>query len=123
MSVTINARGTSVPSFAIGKSGTVITQAGTITPPAGNDLTIALGVDNTLSIATDGPGPSLITTSDNQDLHINPAIGGGQFLVLNANRWPIADGTFGQVLATNGSGVLGFITPTSGSGLIPINNI
>jgi hypothetical protein len=111
MSVTINAKGTSVSSFTVGKQGTTVTQGGTISPPTASDLIIDLDVNQNLVVDAGTSGPALITTTDNKDLHINPAIGGGQYLVLNATRWPVADGTPAQVLTTNGSGVLSFTTP------------
>lgn len=104
MSVTINAKGTSTSSFMIGKNGAIIGQDGTITPPPGGNVTLNLDPDAGLVLAA-GVGPSLITSTDNLDLHINPATGGGQYLVLCANRWPATDGTSGQVLTTNGSGI------------------
>jgi hypothetical protein len=131
MSVTINAKGTSVSTFTVGKSGTSITQAGAITPPAASDLTVNLSSNRNLIVDAGISGPSLITTTDSLDLHINPATGGGQYLVLCANRWPTADGTANQTLTTNGSGVLSFTTlnrigspslattATSGFGYIP----
>ena len=112
MSVTLNAKGTSVPNFTVGKNGTTIGQTGTITPPANSDLTIVLNTDKNLVISAAGIGPSLITTTDSKDLHINPAAGGGQYLLLNAVRFPTPDGTAGQVLSTNGAGVLAFSTPS-----------
>lgn len=111
MSVTINAKGTSVPTFMVGKAGLQLSQAGEISPPAGNDLTINLDEDKTLIVNAGIAGPALITTSNDQDLHINPAVGGGQYLVLVANRWPGADGTANQILKTNGSGVLSWYSP------------
>lgn len=108
MSVTINAKGTSVPSFAIGKNGTVISRDGAITPPTGNDLIVNLSENKTLVVDAGTTGPSLITTTDDRDLHINPAVGGGQYLVLGQNRWPGTDGSQNQVIVTNGSGVLSF---------------
>ncbi len=114
MSVTINAKGTSVSTFMVGKSGTTLTQAGAINPPSGNDLTVNLSVNKSLVVDAGISGPALITASDNQDLHINPAVGGGQYLVLVANRWPTADGTSNQVLTTNGSGVLSFTKKLTG---------
>jgi hypothetical protein len=110
MSVTLNAKGTSVSNFTVGKDGTTLTQSGSITPPGGNNLTVVLATDKFLNIDGGLSGPSLITTTDTKDLHINPAIGGGQYLLLNAVRWPTTDGTTGQVLATNGSGVLSFVS-------------
>lgn len=113
MSVTINAKGTSVSTFAIGKNGTTISQAGEITPPSGNDLIFNLGVNQNVIFDAGISGPSLITTTDTRDLHINPAVGGGQYLILNSVRWPVADGTTNQVLRTNGSGVLSWYTPAA----------
>ncbi len=115
MSVTINAKGTSVSSFTVGKAGTNISQSGTITPPIGNDLIIAVGEGNTLIVDSGDTGPALITASNDQDLHINPATGGGQFLILNANRWPVADGTANQILKTDGNGILSFSNTGAGS--------
>lgn len=112
MSVTINAKGTSVPSFTIGKAGTNITQSGTISPPAGNDLTLSIEPGNNLVVDAGTSGPALITATNDQDLHINPATGGGQYLILCADRWPATDGTAEQVITTDGSGVLSFQTPT-----------
>lgn len=110
MSITLNAKGTSVNNFSIGKGGLSLTQAGTITPPDGNDLVVALAEDNFLTIDAGTSGPALITTTDVKDLHINPAVGGGQYLILNDVRWPTTDGTSGQFLTTNGAGVLSFDT-------------
>lgn len=110
MSVTINAKGTSVPSFIVGKQGTLIEKQGVITPPGGSNLIVKVDADNSLVVDAGLAGPSLITTTGNQDLHINPAVGGGQHLILVANRWPSADGSSGQALITNGSGVLSWGT-------------
>ena len=106
MSVTINAKGTSVSSFKVGKNGTIIDQAGIISPPSGVDLTINLDADKNLVVDAGISGPALITTSSNQDLHINPAVGGGQHLILNSMRWPTTAGAAGQTLVSNGSGIL-----------------
>lgn len=106
MSVTINAKGTSVPSFIVGKNGTLIEKEGVITPPSGSNLIVKVDVDNSLVVDAGFSNPALITTTSGQDLHLNPAVGGGQYLWLNANRWPTTDGTVGQVLVTNGSGVI-----------------
>lgn len=115
MSVTINAKGTSVPTFTVGKNGLQLDQAGEITPPPQNDLRINLGVDKYAIFDSGNTGPALITSSENQDLHINPAVGGGQFLILNNTRWPVVDGTLNQVLTTNGNGILSWTT-VSGTG-------
>jgi hypothetical protein len=111
MAITINAKGTSESNFAIGKGpGTSISQLGAITPPGGNDLTVALAADKYLVIDAGTAGPALITTTDAKDLHINPATGGGQYLLLNANRFPTADGTAGQQLTTDGSSIMTWVT-------------
>ena len=156
MSVTLNAKGTSVPSFTIGKSGVTIYQGLTdpsitnsmkdgdywldktlnslkvwtvigstwqaprladlhfvnnsIVAPGGQNLVLSVDTNRYVSIDAGNTGPALITATASQDLHINPAIGGGQYLVLNANRWPTADGTANQVLTTNGAGVISFTT-------------
>jgi hypothetical protein len=109
MSVTINAKGTSVSTFMVGKGGLQLSQAGEITPPPTNDLVFNLGTDKNVIFDAGVAGPALITTSDDQDLHINPAVGGGQYLILNALRWPTTDGTVGQVVGTNGAGILTFV--------------
>jgi hypothetical protein len=158
MSVTINAKGTSIPSFTIGIKGTTLYQ-GTSTPgspnvgdywldgnnnslnywngtiwtapelsgmtltnasgvntiaaSSGQDLALSVGSSNYVDIVGTG-GPGVITTGSGQDLHINPAVGGGQYLWLNADRWPPADGTSGQFLQTNGSGILSWVTGSGG---------
>jgi len=117
MSVTINAKGTSTSTFKVGKTGPTISQAGSITAPTATDLTLAVDVSQYVNVDSGGSGPALITASNSQDLHINPATGGGQYLVLNAVRWPATDGSSGQILVTNGSGVLSWAT-VSGTGSV-----
>jgi len=164
MSVTINARGTSIPFFKIGKTGVTLYQ-GTVDPsliytmvsgdywldssnnslnvwgssvwnaprladlhfvgssvvaPTGTDLTLSVDVNKNVIVDAGNTGPALITTNNSQDLHINPATGGGQYLVLVANRWPTADGTAKQVITTNGAGVLSFETPTTIGSASPV---
>lgn len=109
MAITINAKGTSVDTFTVGKGGLRFDSAGVITPALGNNLVIDLDDDSTF-VVNAGPGPALITTSDNKDLHINAAAGGGQNLVLNNMTWPTSTGTPDQVLVTDGSGTLSFAT-------------
>lgn len=110
MSVVINAKGTSVSTFTIGKSGTIISQTGEITPPVTNDLIINL--DATKSFIVDnGNNPGLITTGTGQDLTIQP----DGNLYLNTVRWPTSDGNIGQILTTNGSGILSWTNPTPGA--------
>ncbi len=159
MSVTLNAKGTSVPYFTIGKSGITMYQgiadpvetytirdgdywlnkgnnsinvwstvtssweaprladlhfdSTSIIAAGGQDLILSVDQDKNVIIDSGNSGPALITASDDQDLHINPAVGGGQYLVLVANRWPGADGAAGQVLTTDGSGVLSFTTQST----------
>jgi hypothetical protein len=84
-----------------------------IVAPAATDLTLSLDVGHYVDISSGTSGPALITASGGQDLHINPATGGGQYLFLNANKWPTADGTANQVLTTNGSGTLSFAAVSS----------
>lgn len=113
MSVTINAKGTSTTSFKVGKNGTIITEGGVISPPAATDLKIDLDVGQNLVVDAGISGPALITATANQDLHINPAVGGGQYLILNSSRWPTVTGIVGQVLTTDGSGILSWVTPAT----------
>jgi len=132
MSVTINAKGTSVPSFTVGKAGTTIYQNSQISAQGSTDLTLSVDATHYVNIDSGTTGPSLITTDNSLDLHINPAVGGGQYLVLCDNRWPTADGSAGQVIITNGAGVLSFTTlnkigspspattATTGFGYIPV---
>jgi len=117
MSVTINAKGTSVPTFAVGKNGMTLAQAGEITPPAGNDLTVNLSTNKNLVIDAGNTGPALITATNDQDLHINPATGGGQYLFFNATRWPATPGGNGQTLVSDGNGILSW-TAAVGTGTV-----
>ena len=157
MSVTISAKGTSVPYFTIGKTGVTIYQtltdpsitysmrdgdywldkslnalkvwtvvgntwqaprladlhfvSNSIVAPGGQDLVLSIDPNHYVSVDAGNTGPALVTSSNSQDLHINPAVGGGQYLVLCANRWPAADGTANQLLMTDGNGTLSFVTP------------
>ena len=152
MSVTLNAKGTSVPSFTIGKGGVTIYQGLTdpslsysmkdgdywldkttnslkvwttvgltwsaprladlhfdgssIIAPGGQDLTLSVDTNHYVNIDSGNSGPALITTNNSQDLHINPSTGGGGNLILCGDRWPSSDGAFGQTLITNGTGTL-----------------
>lgn len=108
MAITLNAKGTSNPSFKVGKTGPTIHQDGFFEPPPNTDFVVALDEDKFLVVDSGSSSPALITTTNLQDLHINPAIGGGQFLLLNNIRWPVADGLSGQVLRTDGTGVISF---------------
>jgi hypothetical protein len=68
---------------------------------------------NSLILQADGPG----------DVELKPA-GTGKVILDNLS-WPTSDGTNGQILSTNGSGQLSFITNTSSTGDIVFtgNNI
>lgn len=158
MSIVINAKGTSVPFFTIGKQGTTIYQGATdpsltYTPKngdvwfdsttnglstwvepstswsapqlanlnfSGSSIIAAPSADLTLkttsgnSVIFDaGPGNPKLTTLIGQDLYISDSIGGS--LYLNGNKWPSIDGSSGQTLVTNGSGVLTWTTPVTGT--------
>ena len=85
-----------------------------------------------LSVSTQTSGASsgnlTLTTGDasgggnstgNISLSVGSATGGATSgnLILNSLTWPSSDGTNGQVLTTNGSGVLSFTTVSSGGGI------
>lgn len=111
MSITINAKGTNTASFVVGKNGTTITQGGVISPPAATDLIIDIDQGQSLVVGVGNPGPALITSTADQDLHINPSADGGRHLLLNSARWPATTGSANQVLTTSGSsGILSWTT-------------
>lgn len=112
MAVTINAKGTSISSFTIGKNGLQLSQTGEITVPLENDLIINLDGNRSLLLSSGISGPTSIITSSGQDLHISP----DGNLQLIENIWPQTDGTENQVLTTDGSGNLSWTTPTGGGG-------
>jgi Chaperone of endosialidase len=116
MSVTINAKGTSVSTFTVGKNGLQLAQIGEITPPAASDLVFNLNESMGAVFRTGVAPSSIITTTDGQGLIINPGLGGGGALKLINNTWPTTDGTANQVLTTNGLGVLFWSTGTGGGG-------
>lgn len=134
MAITINAKATSSETFTVGKGGLSITKDGTVNPPAANNFVVNLADDKYFVVDAGLDGPALITVTENQDLHINPAVGGGQYLVLNDVRWPAQDGSSRQVLRTNGNGILSFetidtvgspapaTTATSGFAYIPVTD-
>lgn len=47
------------------------------------------------------------------DLVLDPGGGGGDNVVIDALTWPSSDGTSGQVLTTDGAGILSFTNPSS----------
>ena len=158
MSIIINAKGTSVPFFTIGKNGTTIYQ-GSVDPslsyaPKNGDVwfnsgtnvlsswvtstsswsapqladlnfsgsTILASTGSSLTLKTTsgnsvlldaGLGNPILSSSAGHDLHISNSLGGSLF--LNNNKWPGADGTSGQVLVTNGSGVLSWASAATGT--------
>ena len=60
MSVTINAKGTSTTSFKVGKDGTIITQGGVISPPAGAELSFNRGGPPTATTMTIGVNGNVV---------------------------------------------------------------
>ena len=55
---------------------------------------------------------STIISPSNADLTLDPA-GTGKVNIANAYTLPSADGTAGQIMGTNGSGVISFVDPTA----------
>lgn len=153
MSVTINAKGTSVPQFTIGKTGVTLYQ-GTVNPslantirggdywfdkssnslwvwnalnstwnapkladisfisnavtgPDDDSLIMAAGLDQVIKLnsTSTSPTPTKITTDNPNGLNIDPGT-----LYLNDQQWPATVGNAGQVLTTNGVGVLSWMT-------------
>jgi hypothetical protein len=72
-----------------------------------NDTTPQLGG------SLDVNGQSIVSAS-NGDIAITP--NGTGKVVLDGLNWPTADGSADQVLKTNGSGQLSFVTPSAGGG-------
>ena len=158
MSIVINAKGTSVPFFTIGKNGTTIYQGSadpslsytpkngdvwfdsgtnvlsswiaptsswsapqladlnfsgsTVIAAAGTDLTLKTTSGNSVLLDA-GPGNPILSAPVGQNLHISDSLGG--LLFLNNNVWPAVDGTTGQILVTNGSGILSWTTNSTGT--------
>lgn len=129
MAVILNARGTSIPFFTIGKGGTTLYQ-GSIDPyPIYSIKDGDIWIDKStysIKIWQEIPGspstagwvaPHLndiifdgntITSSEGNDLRLQPYIGND--LYLHINKWPYNDGTSGQILTTDGSGNLSWQT-------------
>ena len=63
MSIIINAKGTSVPTFTVGKNGLTLSQNGTLTPPTGNNLAISLAADKSLVVGIGSVGIGTTTPS------------------------------------------------------------
>jgi hypothetical protein len=79
----------------------------TTTTSAVNELTIAN--------AATGNAPEIAATGDDTDIDLKLTPKGAGNLVLDGIEFPNADGSASQVLQTNGSGVLSFVTPSAGS--------
>lgn len=131
MAITVNAKGTSVPYFTIGKNGTTLYQ-GAVDPSY--FYTIKVGDiwfdTNNLRLNTWGPldaspasndwrAPllaeieifdSIISSTAGNDLTLMPSVGND--LYLRSNKWPYNDGSAGQVLTTDGSGNLSWQNQT-----------
>jgi hypothetical protein len=89
--------------------GTPNPGAVTVESAAAKDLSL---VGGTGVVSIGGTGPAVISTETSQPLSIEP----DGDLSLKGLVWPNADGTAGQVLATDGSGNLSFTTGGSGGG-------
>jgi hypothetical protein len=75
----------------------------TTTTSAVNELTIAN--------AATGNAPEIAATGDDTDIDLKLTPKGAGNLVLDGIEFPNADGSAGQALVTDGSGVLSFATP------------
>jgi hypothetical protein len=82
--------------------------------------TITQGITDVVNDTTPQLGGSLdvngqaIVSASNGNIAITP--NGSGSIVLDGLNWPQADGTADQVLKTNGSGQLSFVTPSAGGG-------
>ena len=101
-------------------SGTTISSDSSgmnLTAPGGamhlNANVISLNCELHVGVGGDSTGGFIIndnrisTARTNEPIHLTPA-GSGAVEICNAYNLPIADGTNGQVIVTNGSGVLSF---------------
>jgi hypothetical protein len=129
MAITINAKGTSVSQFTIGKNGTTIYQGINDPYPVYSPINGDLWIDKSTNslkmwwqVAGSPPidtwkSPRLgdiefddntITSISGSDLILQASI--GQDLYLHVNKWPYNDGSAQQVLITDGDGNLGWQT-------------
>ncbi len=124
MAVVINAKGTSVTQFQIGKQGPIIkNNSGVIEFKDSTDtdlqvqiLSTANAVNNlTLTGSTTGNDATIavVGTDTNINIKLEPK-GTGQ-LVLDGLNWPTVDGTANQVLTTDGAGALSFASTYLGA--------
>ena len=68
----------------------------------------------TYNNAATGNKPTLTASGDDSNIGISIQPKGTGTITIDALTFPAADGSSGQVLQTNGSGVLSFTTPSSG---------
>jgi hypothetical protein len=92
-------------------TATSATTAGTVTTAAQTNITslgtlTALQVDN-LNVN----GNTIISTDTAGDINITPDTTGD--IVLDAQKWPQADGSVNQLLSTDGAGQLSWATPAT----------
>ena len=66
----------------------------------------------TIANAATGSGPTLSATGGDTDVDINVTPKGTGSVVLDGLKYPQADGTAGQILKTDGSAQLSWVTPT-----------
>lgn len=88
-----------------------------IIAPGGNgDFRIQNGGDaGTKGVSVTSVGHNHITLTDNNDGEIVISPKTGKWVEIDGLRFPTADGTAGQVLKTNGSGILSFADDTGGT--------
>ena len=68
----------------------------------------------TYNNAATGNKPTLTASGDDSNIGVSIQPKGSGTVTIDALTFPAADGSSGQVLQTNGSGVLSFTTPSSG---------
>jgi hypothetical protein len=103
--------------------GNVNVRADTLVLGDNNDISYITGYQNgsysDIQISPHTSNHGIIRVRGlNEDLVIQPD-GSGK-IQLDNNYWPNADGTAGQTLSTNGSGVLSWVTPSAGGAVDPI---
>jgi len=104
--------------------GNVNVRADTLVLGDNSDINYIHGYSTGYSSADIQISPALVNTGIirvrglNEDIVIQPD-GSGK-IHLDNNYWPNADGTNGQTLSTNGSGVLSWVTPSADVAVDPI---
>ena len=68
----------------------------------------------TYNNAATGNKPTLTASGDDTNIGVSIQPKGSGTITIDALTFPAADGSSGQILQTNGSGVLSFTTPSSG---------